>query len=75
MLCGLVPYLVRHRIGAIAQPRCRLGQRQRCALSIGEVRRVTPRRHGKHPLIRLVALPAVRVHIHAQAATVDLADA
>jgi hypothetical protein len=41
-----VPYLVRHRIGTVAQSRCRLGQRQRCALSIGEVRRVSP---GREP--------------------------
>jgi len=70
----LVPELVGHRVGPVAQARDRLGERQRGALGVGEVGRVPPGGHGEQLLLGgvrfLGVAPAV---VDAEAAPVDLA--
>jgi drug/metabolite transporter (DMT)-like permease len=50
---GLVPYLVGHRVTAVAEPGHRFGQGQRGPLGAGEVRRLPPGRHREQPLVCL----------------------
>jgi O-acetylserine/cysteine efflux transporter len=49
----LVPDLVGHRVGPVAEPGHGLGKGERGPLGVGEVRRVPPRRHGEQPLVGL----------------------
>jgi hypothetical protein len=56
MTRSLLPDLVGHRVGAVREPGRGLGQHQRGALSIGEVRRFAPRRDGEDPRIRLAGV-------------------
>src|SRR5579859_129489 len=73
---GLVPDLIRHGVGAIAQPRRRLCQRERGALGVGVVRRLAPGADGEDALVLLAELlERARVHVDAHAAPVDLAGA
>ena len=72
----LVPDVVRHRIGLVAEPRHRLGQRERGALGIGEVRRVAPGRDREDAVVGLSGLlQRAGVHADADAAAVDLTGA
>jgi hypothetical protein len=47
----LLPDRVRHRLSAIAEARRRLGQRERRARGLGEVRRLAPGRDREDPLV------------------------
>jgi O-acetylserine/cysteine efflux transporter len=49
----LVPDLVGHRVGTVAEPGHGLGEGQRSAFGGGEVRRLPPGRHGEQPLVGL----------------------
>jgi hypothetical protein len=76
MLCGLVPDLVRHGIGAIAEPGDGLGQRERGAFAVGEIRRVAPCRRREQALVGFAGLfGKARMPVNTDAATVDLARA
>ena len=71
---GLVPDRVGHGVGAVGEAGRRLGQRQRGALGVGEVRRLPPRDDGAHS--RSSSRPPWRgagAHVDADAAAVDLA--
>ena len=73
---GLVPDLVGYRVGPVGQPGDGLGERQRGAFGVGEVRRLPPGRYGEEPLVGFAGLPgAAGVHVDADAAAVDLAGA
>jgi ketosteroid isomerase-like protein len=73
---GLIPDLVSHRVGSVGDPGGGLGERQRGALGVAEIRRLAPRRDGvdaRAALARVLELAGVDVH--ARAAAVDLARA
>src|SRR6185295_5819243 len=76
MTRGLVPNLIRDWIVAIAEPRHGLGERERGAFGVGEVRRVPPGRDCKEPVVGFTGLlEHARVHVDAQTAAIDLAGA
>ncbi|MEY9700309.1 hypothetical protein ABIE71_003052 [Bradyrhizobium diazoefficiens] len=76
MLGGLIPDRVGHRILAVGETGDRLGQSQRGALGFAEIRRVAPGRDGEQALVGLAGLAGdLRVHVDADAATIDLAGA
>ena len=60
---GLLPDAVRDWVGAVGQPGGRLGQVQRGALGVAEVRRVAPRSDGEQPLVGLAILLGVPLGI------------
>src|SRR5579863_3519077 len=68
---GLVPDLVRYRVGAVGQAGGGLGEGEGGALGVGEVGGLAPGGDGGHALRGLGALGGAR---HAGAAGVDLAD-
>ena len=73
---GIVPDLVRHRVGPVGQPGGRLGERERRTLGIAEVRRLAPRGDEMGALAALAhVFELARVDVHAHAAAVDLASA
>jgi hypothetical protein len=66
----------RHRILAVAEPGHRFRQRQRGPLGVGEIGRIAPGTDREQPLIGLAgAAGEFRVHVDADAASVDLAGA
>ena len=70
----LVPELVGDRVGPVAQPRDRLGERERSALSLAEIGRVPPGRHREEALVGLARLLRLaRSAVDTEAAAVDLA--
>src|SRR5580658_9585356 len=71
---GLVPDFVRYRVGAVGQPGDGLGQGQRRALGVGEIRRVPPGGYRGYPVLALARLPGpCSAGLNARAAAVDLA--
>ncbi len=73
---GLVPDFVVDRVGPVRDPGESLGQRERRSFGVGEVGRVTPRRHGEDPLVGLARLAQfLGVPLQAAAAAVDLTGA
>jgi len=73
---GLVPDRVRHRVGPVAEPGDRLGERQRGALGGREIGGVPPGPHRGEAFVALAQLPQLaRVQVQAHAAAVDLARA
>ena len=76
MARGLVPDLVRYRVGTVGETGGGLGQRQRGALGVAEIRRLAPRRDQEDALAALAGvLELAGVDVHAHAAAVDLARA
>src|SRR5690242_18724519 len=70
-----VPDLVGDRVGPVAEPGHRLGERQRGPFGLGIIRSLPPGRHGEEPLVALARLPRLApAAVHARAAAVDLAD-
>src|SRR5207249_2860099 len=73
---GFIPNLVRQGIGAIAEARQGLRERQRGAFSVAEVWSIAPGGHCEEALIRLaVFLELPGMHVHTYAAAIDLARA
>ena len=60
MTGGGVPVLVGHRVGPVAEPGDRLGERQRGPFGVGVIGSLPPRRHGEDPLVALAAFLASR---------------
>src|SRR5207302_4286176 len=50
--CGLLPDVIGHRVGAIAEPSDSFRKRQRSAFRFTEVWRVAPRCHGEEAIVR-----------------------
>jgi hypothetical protein len=73
---GLVPNCIWNWIFPIAQSRNRFGQCQRSPFRIREVRRISPRRDRKCPLVGLAApLQPPPMHVDTHTASIDLARA
>src|SRR5215510_16582266 len=71
---GLIPDFIGDRIRAVAEPCHSFREGQRCTFGICKVRCVTPDGYGEKALIRFAGLPDLTgVHVHADAAAVDLA--
>src|SRR5262245_4558982 len=72
----VLQHLVRHRIGSVAEPRRCLRQRERGALGLGVVGGFSPRPEREDPRALLTKLlERARVHVDANAASIDLTDA
>src|SRR5215208_248455 len=70
---GLLEYPVGNRIRPVAQAGGGLGERQRGALGVAEVGRLSPGRHREQALVRFARfLEVAGVHVYAVAAAVDL---
>src|SRR5262249_37742097 len=66
MAGGLLPPLVRNRIGMVRETGDDLSQRQGGSLRIAEIRRFAPRRDGKNSLIALASVDKLAgVHVEA----------